>query len=378
MSTFRLDDVVCCACEEIGEVADARICGFRYGGAEAYVHFLHFDKRLDRWVPVGALRPASGAPHRTARTATRASRARDSDSDSGGDDEIAQFERVHRAVTRVRNIESVVIGDAAVRAWYFAPYPEPYFSMPTLYVCDRCFRYFGSRAELDAHTAAAREVAPPGREIYRAGNLSVFELHGRRQKVACQCLCLLAKLFLDHKTLYYDVEGFLFYVLCECDESGCHAAACFSKEVNSESNNALACIVVLPQHQRKGYGRLLISLSYELLKRQGTVGGPERPLSDLGRIAFFAYWRDTIVPLVAEGREDVQSVEDIERITAITREDVVEVLKRFQSVVLVKGEYVLDIDRECIEREMLKIYEAKRKKIIDPAKLIWFPDDEKE
>jgi hypothetical protein len=31
----------------------------------------------------------------------------------------------------------------------------------------------------------------------------------------CQNLCFLAKLFLDHKTLYYDVDLFLFYVLCE-------------------------------------------------------------------------------------------------------------------------------------------------------------------
>jgi hypothetical protein len=30
----------------------------------------------------------------------------------------------------------------------------------------------------------------------------------------------IAKLFLDHKTLYYDVDPFLFYVLCEVDERG--------------------------------------------------------------------------------------------------------------------------------------------------------------
>jgi hypothetical protein len=38
--------------------------------------------------------------------------------------------------------------------------------------------------------------------------------------VYCQSLCLLSKLFLDHKTLYYDVDPFLFYVLCEVDEDG--------------------------------------------------------------------------------------------------------------------------------------------------------------
>ena len=40
-------------------------------------------------------------------------------------------------------------------------------------------------------------------------------------QVYCQSLCLLSKLFLDHKTLYYDVDPFLFYVLCERDAQGC-------------------------------------------------------------------------------------------------------------------------------------------------------------
>lgn len=41
-------------------------------------------------------------------------------------------------------------------------------------------------------------------------------------QVYCQNLCLLSKLFLDHKTLYYDVDPFLFYVLCEKDDTGYH------------------------------------------------------------------------------------------------------------------------------------------------------------
>ena len=39
-------------------------------------------------------------------------------------------------------------------------------------------------------------------------------------QVYCQSLCLLSKLFLDHKTLYYDVDPFLFYVLTEKDSDG--------------------------------------------------------------------------------------------------------------------------------------------------------------
>ena len=34
---------------------------------------------------------------------------------------------------------------------------------------------------------------------------------------------------LDHKTLYYDTDPFLFYVMCEQDEYGFHIVGYFSK-----------------------------------------------------------------------------------------------------------------------------------------------------
>ena len=44
-----------------------------------------------------------------------------------------------------------------------------------------------------------------------------------------QNLCLLAKLFLDHKTLYYDTDPFLFYIMTEIDNRGHHIVGYFSK-----------------------------------------------------------------------------------------------------------------------------------------------------
>lgn len=44
-----------------------------------------------------------------------------------------------------------------------------------------------------------------------------------------QNLCLLAKCFLDHKTLYYDTDPFLFYVMTEYDCKGFHIVGYFSK-----------------------------------------------------------------------------------------------------------------------------------------------------
>jgi hypothetical protein len=67
-------------------------------------------------------------------------------------------------------------------------------------------------------------------------------------------------MFLDHKTLYYDVEPFLFYVMTEVDDLGARFVGYFSKEKRSPDNN-VSCIMTLPVRQRKGWGQLLIDFS---------------------------------------------------------------------------------------------------------------------
>lgn len=67
-------------------------------------------------------------------------------------------------------------------------------------------------------------------------------------------------MFLDHKTLYYDVEPFLFYVMTEVDEEGARFVGYFSKEKRSPNFN-VSCIMTLPVRQRKGWGNLLIDFS---------------------------------------------------------------------------------------------------------------------
>lgn len=82
-------------------------------------------------------------------------------------------------------------------------------------------------------------------------SLSLFEVDGAKCQQYCRNLCFFGKLFLDHKTLQYDTEPFLFYCLTEADRNGCQLVGYFSKEKVSDMGYNLSCIVTWPHQQRK-------------------------------------------------------------------------------------------------------------------------------
>ncbi|KAH7130377.1 histone acetyltransferase-like protein esa1 [Dendryphion nanum] len=277
-------------------------------------------------------------------------------------------------ISRVRNLEKIQMGKFEVEPWYFSPYPIDFIDSEMVFICEFCLSYFGEVTPFERHRSKCTLLHPPGNEIYRDENVSFFEIDGRRQRTWCRNLCLLSKLFLDHKTLYYDVDPFLFYCMCTRDAHGCHLVGYFSKEKESADAYNVACILTLPQYQRKGFGRLLIDFSYLLSKREGKLGSPEKPLSDLGLLGYRAYWQETIVDLLLDGKVEA-NIEEIGAAAAMTTNDVLHTLQNLNMLRYSKNQHVIVLTDAVIEqRERQKAKEKlKGKRAIEPEKLIWKP-----
>ena len=164
---------------------------------------------------------------------------------------------------------------------------------------------------------------PPGKLIYQKDPHAIYEVNGEEdqasshyrssprntcsnylQQLFTQNLSLFAKLFLDNKSVFYDVSSFNYYLLVYSQPTpstmSSQVVGFFSKEKLSWDNNNLACILVFPPWQRQGLGKILMSVSYELSKREGRIGGPERPLSELGRKGYIRFWQARVAATIVE------------------------------------------------------------------------------
>ncbi|KAK4886893.1 hypothetical protein RN001_003164 [Aquatica leii] len=282
-------------------------------------------------------------------------------------------------VTRMKNVEMIELGRHRIKPWYFAPYPQEMVGLKCIYICEFCLKYRKSRKCLERHLAKCNLRHPPGNEIYRKGNITFFEIDGRKNKSYAQNLCLLAKLFLDHKTLYYDTDPFLFYVMTVFDNRGFHIVGYFSKEKESTEDYNVACILTMPPYQRKGYGKLLIEFSYELSKFEGKTGSPEKPLSDLGLLSYRSYWSHTILEIltsltpVGDNEKPQITINEMCELTSIKKEDVISTLQNLNLINYYKGQYIITLNKEIMESHMSAM--EKRLIRIDPKCLHWTPKD---
>lgn len=284
--------------------------------------------------------------------------------------------REHEEVTKVKNFRYVQLGKHIMECWYFSPFPYEYYygsTVDCIYFCEFSMRFFKSKNELIRFQSNAKLPRhPPGNEIYRDETLSMFEVDGAVEKIYCQNLCYFAKLFLDHKTLYWDVDPFLFYVLCTFDNRGYHPVGYFSKEKYSDMGYNLACILTFPSAQRKGFGKFLISFSYELSKKEGKVGSPEKPLSDLGAVSYRSYWASVLLPLLKQYYDQSITLLDLSRMTSILSDDIASVLLSLNLLQYIENKgYILYAPYDIIDKLIEKY--PRNGHLVDPTRLHWAP-----
>lgn len=234
-------------------------------------------------------------------------------------------------------VKNVVLGDLLFKTWYQSIYPEDLVARDTdrLYVCRWCFRY---SCDVDAYVKHTRvcdnKASPPGTKVYEHSGYSIWEVDGEEHKLFAQNLSLFAKLFLDHKSVFFDVASFLFYLLTfndpnDTQNQDCRILGYFSKEKMSWDANNLACILIFPPYQHKQLGKLLMGVSYKLSGWEGDgglIGSPERPLSEMGWRSYSRFWEERVARYILLGsqrqdsEETQQQQQDITSLTTTTPE----------------------------------------------------------
>eukprot|EP00871_Galdieria_phlegrea_P004369 jgi/Galph1/4933/GphlegSOOS_G3504.1 len=348
---------------EILERRESSSCSKQY---EYYVHYCGFNRRLDEWVDGSRIDWKAVEERKLSYNNLSNKKKRDKKRKLTQEGEKKTEKNQVENVTKVKNVDRIVLGKYVMETWYYSPLPPEYNHCSTLWVCEYTLQFFRSEEALKRFQSRHQIRFPPGNEIYRKDNISMFEVDGAKQKLYCQNLSYLAKFFLDHKTLYYDVDPFWFYVMCEYDDRGGHIVGYFSKEKESEDNYNVACILTFPAYQRKGYGKFLIAFSYELSKIEQKLGSPEKPLSDLGLLSYRSYWSHVLVDLLKSEKQSI-SIQEISERTMMKIEDIISTLQVLGLIQYYEGQHVLDL------RRIDNIKLGSRGLPCDPSCIKWTP-----
>jgi len=344
---------------------------------EYYIHYMGYDRRNDHWIKRKDVSETKVPDEEVKKLKVNQIPTDDivfHNDENEGMDEAGVL--AHEEATKVRTIDEIVMGNYRCCTWYFSPFPEEYHNEKTLYFCEFCLNFYVKKDELERHLKTNCPLRhPPGNEIYRDDKISMFEVDGKTESIYCENLSYLSKLFLDHKTLAWDVDPFLFYILTEYDKYGYHFVGYFSKEKDSPQGWNLSCILTLPFHQRKGYGKFLIEFSYLLSKREQKYGSPERPLSDLGYSTYFAYWTQKICETLRKWDGESITINDIAEATHIKHKDIHNVMSDLHLLRYDDGHYIIIADKKILEE--LEKRTGKRGYPLHPDKLIWTPYKQK-
>ena len=390
-----------------------------------YVHYQQMNRRHDRWISWAEIRLITDSSEseeeeeevqRASRSSKSVKRERDEDDDDEeedeedeedlGDDEedlendedevkdeendeleysdesdhegmnendIVEWEKA----TKVKRIDKILLGGSVMETWYWSPFPNEFQDCALLYMCEFCLSFFREKSEFQWHCASCKFRHPPGDEIYAdpTTRMSVFEVDGFFERVYCENLCYLSKLFLDHKRFdRFDVSNFYFYIVGEWVPrdvgDGFRLIGYFSKEKQSTNRN-LSCIMSLPCFQRRGYGSFIIEFSYEISKIAKKMGTPERPLSDLGKRTYLRWWLQRILRVLKSRTDEPISISELSQLTYILPEDIKATLEEYKLLYYYKGQYHIALPPDRLK--LLWVDDNPSHVRVNPLFLHWTP-----
>lgn len=204
-----------------------------------------------------------------------------------------------------------------------------------LHICQHCFVYTASGDQLSKH-----ELVCPykqkrlGKLVFEDNKFEIYEVRpDKAHRFPLQCLSLFGHLFLETKSICFNLDAFVFYLAYSKQEQ--MYAGFFSKETNSWHDYNLACIVVFPPFQKLGLGQSLIDFSYTLSAFDKILGSPEKPLSAHGQAAYERYWKQVFSEYLVYSKRQLKdrktrrpgtgngftSLKDISKYTAVSEED---------------------------------------------------------
>lgn len=77
---------------------------------------------------------------------------------------------------------------------------------------------------------------------------------------------------------------------------------------------------------------LFFFLGYLLTRQEGQAGSPEKPLSDLGRLSYLAYWKSVVVEYLYKHPDKHISVKGISKATGMCPHDIAATLQQLSMI----------------------------------------------
>lgn len=121
-----------------------------------------------------------------------------------------------------------------------------------------------------------------------------------------------------------------------------------------------------------------MGVSYEISRREGIMGGPEKPISDLGKKGYKRYWSAEIARWILEAKETdrkkgkgLVTVEQISQETWIAPDDCLCVLRDMGGVVVPAGTGKGTTEKVKIDKAVLRGWVQQQRlgleRVVDPA-----------